>query len=848
MKKIFALILSLSMIVQCGLMESVFAAAKNNVAFEETFEGKTVSSVGASSTGIGLAEIIPDSTYGNSLHLYTDAEGSGGAGASYNISFPQQSMSGKIYFSLQYKKSTGWTSLYFGNTVNLYLNDGMFGSHLGTSTPGYMKLSKDEWHDIEVDFDIPAEKYDLYIDYEKVLSNVKFRSASPFSTFLISVSKNSDILLDNVKIVTENTTKAKDKAPEQTEQPTVTEAPASAEKTMITAGEGETVTEAIADTYIGMSGAVQAYGYKNNIIVTRDNANQEKLSFFKFIAPSVPNGKRAYLNLWLDSASYATENEVFTVYATETDWNENLASSDAPIKLIDTVGRKTFQKGEEKQWAKIDITDYVAKNSGKEISLSLRGNAIAGSTSLTFDSRENICKPNILVCDPIKKLEKTITGEMDHFQPIATEAALNDLPNTNAALREKEELNLYVIGNAYADIAVNRDIYGDFARKLSEKFSAKIHYINKAMSELIAQDAVDSASKLVEDQKPDLIILDFDSIDAKTAENIVEKYRSMNRYCEFIFAANQTDITGEGVLTLPRENLIGAEIKLSDSSPKAYIPFADKKYAIKEKDSRDIVDYFSMDDGFERKFVYENQKQYFSADEDTLIGGKYLHIKKDTARGFACGEYFVTPLGGNVRIDFQLCVFSPDTEFEMYLHPEGRQGNLTQIIFKNGVLGVGDNLTQVAEVECNQWYNIALLYNLQERKYDVVVNGAIAARDISAASAGTLGSIHIQINNGKTGDFAVDSIRTGYYREAERMLEPVEEPEESNEPKVLFDNNFDGEKPGLLVRGDAGTISYVKEGGNVFAHAERNKTTGGCSTMYSFEETKNDIVWSWISD
>src|SRR5699024_5183817 len=109
-------------------------------------EKKTAAAVGAQASGIGVAEIVADSTYGDSLHLNTDMEGTAGAGAGYSITFPTQSMSGKLSFSLNYKTSTGWTSLYFGNTICLYLNAGTLGSHLGTSTPGHMGLSANEWY------------------------------------------------------------------------------------------------------------------------------------------------------------------------------------------------------------------------------------------------------------------------------------------------------------------------------------------------------------------------------------------------------------------------------------------------------------------------------------------------------------------------------------------------------------------------------------------------------------------------------------------------------------------------------------------------------------------------------
>ena len=851
MKKFWALILSISVLMQCGGVINVFAAEQENVAFEENFEEKTAAAVGAQASGIGVAEIVADGTYGDSLHLNTDMEGTAGAGAGYSITFPTQSMSGKLSFSLNYKASTGWTSLYFGNTICLYLNAGTLGSHLGTSTPGHMGLSANEWYDIDVEFDIPAGKYDVYVNYEKIASDVSVRNAEAFRTFAVTVPRDTDILLDNIRIVTENTTSAKPADPEQAATPAPTATPEAETKKMISAGEGETIAVATADSYIGMRGAyTDAYGrkegsyvingYRSDITVTRDNGAGETMAFFKFTAPEVAEGKRAYLNLWLDSAAYASDNEVFTVYATETNWTEDLASSDAPIKLTDTVGKKVFQKDEAKQWIKIDITDYVKKNSGKEISLSLRGDSVSGTSTLKFDSRENICKPNIIVCNPVMDVPAEIKG----FSPVAAEVSFKNIANTAVAIAEKAELNVYVLGNTYADMAKNPDIYGNFIRSLSGQFGVKMNYINKAMSGLQAQDAVDMASKLMEDQTPDLIIVDFEGLGAAEASAIVAKYRGINGKCEFIFVTDGEDITGDGVLALTRERLIGAmPVDIAGNEEKAYVAPPSEKYRIKEKDEQSIVDYYSMDDGFESRFVFENQKQYFTLEDDELIGGKYLRIKKNTARGYAGGEYFMTPLGGEARIDFQLCAFSPDTVLELFFYPAGRQSVMTQIILENGVLSAGTNREKIADIKCNQWYNVAVLYNLNEYKYDVLLDGEPILRDVAAAmDSGTLISVQIQINDGNMGDVAIDSLRTSYYTEEERALEPAEEEAViSDEPRIVFSNDFESESAGVLANDSAGTISYVKEGGNTFAHIDRTSNTGSASTIYSFEETKSNI-------
>ena len=84
------------------------------------------------------------------------------------------------------KKSFSWDN----GTANggLYgKTSGDLGTHLGTSQPRYAKLTPGEWHDIEIHFGIPANSMDIYLDYERVASGVKFRTPNSFNQWTVNV-------------------------------------------------------------------------------------------------------------------------------------------------------------------------------------------------------------------------------------------------------------------------------------------------------------------------------------------------------------------------------------------------------------------------------------------------------------------------------------------------------------------------------------------------------------------------------------------------------------------------------------------------------------------------------------
>lgn len=851
-KRLLALLLSALMILQCTITSTVFAADVETVVYEEDFESANDGI--ATKVGKAEAKIVNDADYGKSLMLRTtDAAGDK---ANFAPDFSRSmDKSGTISFSVKFNKSNDWTSIYFGGSLNLYISSGRLGSHLGTSQPNHATLTPGEWHDIDVNFDVPAGVYTVSVDYEVVAKDVKFRSASAFKGVTINIDKvNNEFYFDNFRVTYKNSTAGK-KVEAPKEEPKV-EAPAvtEPERTMIEAAEGETITVAKADTYIGMSGRTSAQGHNGSVLVSHDNYSNEKMAFFKFDAPEVPDGKKAYLNLWLQGASYNFDKEIYTVFATETNWDEDLYYADDPIKLTDTVGRKVFAKDAAKQWIKIDVTDYVKANAGKEISLSLRGtNAdtkVSAGGTLTFDSRSNICKPNILVCDPIAELEPVIEKGEEMDVPKNASISFAGMSNVN----KLDEINMLVIGGAKADIAKYDDIYGDFADKVAAATGAKVNYINKAAEGLDQGAAVSKAGMLTEDQVADLVVADFDDLSEDQAIAIVNRYRGFNKNAEFVFVTNekQFESAGEGTVLALRSELIGANITdVNGGAVKSYVAGPTEKWDIKAKAKKDVVDLVNFDNysdnNIGQAMVIENQDHFFNIEDDKLIGGKYLRIKKDTYRGKVDAKYFATTMGGNLRFDFQFCLFDIDSKFNISMWPTARDSHTMDKLFVEGgaiKCGFSSPKTVYSGVKANQWYNVAILYDMDANLYDVIVDGTVVAEDlVTNLIIGNICSYEIGVAEGETADFAIDGIRTSYYTKAE-MPAPkvVEETEEDEGPAVIFDDDFEGRKVGIIEKGSSGDVSYVREDGNTFIRATRTTGTGSCTTMYNFGQTKGDVT------
>ena len=235
----------------------VFAAASaEKVVWEENFDkiSDAKSIGGIARSGDAVAEIVPDADYVRSLRF------ANGDTANSKVSFSQKfstlSAAGTISFSVKYAESNDWTSIYFDKAINLYLSNGAIGSHIGTSTPSHSKITAGEWHDVEVDFDVPSGKYDVYVDYNKCGSGVSMRTPGAFSNMSIVVDKaNNDIMFDNFRITSKpssskGTTDVKPSEP--TSEPTDNDP--EIVKEMITAANGETITLAKADTYVTTNG------------------------------------------------------------------------------------------------------------------------------------------------------------------------------------------------------------------------------------------------------------------------------------------------------------------------------------------------------------------------------------------------------------------------------------------------------------------------------------------------------------------------------------------------------------------------------------------------------------------
>ena len=851
-KRLIALLLSALMILQCTITSTVFAAELETVVYEQDFEDVSAEGL-VTKVGKAKGDIVKDADYGKSLMLQTTD--TAGDKANFAPTFSKTlDKSGTISFSIKYAKSNDWTSIYFGGSINLYLNGGRLGSHLGSTQPNHGTLSAGEWHDIDINFDVPAGVYTVSVDYEVVAKDIKFRSAAPFKGVTINVDKvNNEIYFDNFRVTYKNSTAGKKVETPKEETKVETPAVQEPERTMIEAAEGETITVAKADTFIGMAGRTSAQGKSGSVQVTHDNASNEKMAFFKFDAPQVPEGKKAYFNLWLQDASYKLEKDVYTVFATETNWDEDLFYADDYIKLTDTVGRKVFNKDAAKQWIKIDITDYVRENSGKEISLSLRGTDATVNSSnvgqLTFDSIQNICKPNILVCDPIAELEPVIEKGEEMDEPVASSISFAGMSNVN----KLDEINMLVIGGAKADIAKYDDIYGDFADKVAVATGAKVNYINKAMEGLDQAAAVSNAGGLNEDQVADLIVADFNDISEEQAKAIVNRWRGFNKYAEFVFVTNekQFESADEGTVVVLRSELIGASITdVNGGAVKSYVGAPTEKWNLKEKAAKDVVDLVSFDNysgnDIGQAMVIENQDHYFNMEDDSLIGGKYLRVKKDTKRGTVDAKYFATTMGSNLRFDFQFCLFDPNSSFNISMWPTARDSFVMDKIFiEEGKIKCGTSPKTVYNgVNANQWYNVAILYDMDTNMYDVIVDGTVVAEDLlTAMSTGNICSYEIGVSAGDTADFAIDNMRTSFYTKEEMPPEKVVEVvEEDDGPAILFESNFEEMKPGIIEKGSSGDVSYVREDGNTFIRATRTTGTGSCSTLYNFGQTKGDVT------
>lgn len=844
-KRLIALILSVVMTLSCGGIEIVFAAAGEKVVWEENFDKLSdINSVNTiSKGGDGIAELVNDSDYGKSIRFITGFET--GSKASWSQKFSNVSEAGTVSFSIKYANSNDWTSIYFGSSLNLYLNNGTIGSHIGSSTPAHRKIGADAWHDVDVNFDIPAGKYDVYVDYEKVASGVSLRNATAFSSMTISVDKiKNNVTFDNFKITSKP---SKSKATEVKDEKSNTETDDKTtenKKEMITAADGESITVAKLDTFVTTNGKSAMKGYDNSIAVTRDNASGETQAFLKFDAPSVPDGKRAYLNLYMNSASYATAAEPFSVYAVDNNWDETLGSGEARPVILDTAGRKIFANDAANNWVKIDITDYIARNSGSEISLSLRGDSVdasaAAATTLNFDSREGICKPNIIVCEPIKDVEINPTvNENKNGSAID----LSPLVNVSEKLSSGKGINMYAFGTDLCDI----ETYGAFARALADKSGAKVNYINKGLKQLGgANSFADKFYNLTEDQTIDLAVIEFSDINETTAKNAIDKLRMVNRYAEVIFVTDNP-IAADGAISVKRSDIDSAVIgNISFGAVKSYVAEPNMKYNLKQKEEKDIVDYVSFDNFADGDIgdgiLFDNQRDYIRVEDDKLCGGKVLRYKKDTAHGNIATKWFGTSVGGNLRFDIQMCFYSTDTKFTMNMFPTARDSGtvMDTVTFGDGVLNIGG---QSMEVNANQWYNLALLYDLDAHSYDVIVDGAVFVQGAATKqTTGTICSYEIDVAAGNTADFAIDSMRTGFYTDAEKPRKEVTETvEEDDGPAVIFDNDLESVPVGLISQGTSGDVSYVREDGNTFVRATRTKGNGTCTTNFSFPQTKGDV-------
>ena len=852
LNKLIALVLSFVMIATSAISTiTVSAASDMRVMYEEDFEKTGFASLNISKSGDAVAEYVNDEDYGKSLHLK-----SGSGSVKFAASIGNFSKSGVLAFSVKYTSSVDWTSLYFGGTIiSPYIYSGGLGMHLGSAgQPRYTTLTPNEWHDIEIHFDIPANSIDLYADNEKVASGVKFRTATAFNQWSVNVDKpNNEFYIDNIYFTASDATKGAPAASAPAEKPqeetkVEEQKPAEPEKVMYEAKEGETVTVAKADTFISFnSGTTAPQGKSGTVQVAKDNCSNEKISFFKFDAPEVPAGKKAYLNLWLQGKAHITA-VPFGVYAVENNWDETLHYADDYIKIIDTVGSASFLDAPVKDWVKIDVTDYVRANAGKEISLSLRGLDTTFRTvdapTLNFDSIQSVCQPNILVCDPIADLEIKTPEDKEAVMdaPVANKLSLSNLQN----VRSLKEINMYVIGNDKADTTLYKDVYGDFAAKVAKATGAKVNYINKAYKGLIAADGKDKAKYMIEDQVPDLVVADFEGIAEAQAMDIVSTWRGYNRNVEFIFVAKEGSFNIPGTITIPRAKLLGAELTdAKGGKATSYVAEATKKWPLKQKPANEVLYQWNFDNfngnNTTQQYLYEAADYYFNAEDDVLGGGgKYLHIKKDTSRDAVNTKFFAIPTGGNLRFDFQVNIINPETIFTINMWPTARDSFKMDSIMIDKLVFKTSTGTKFADLKANTWYNIAILYDMHTNEYDVVVNGeTVSEGNSTLMTMGNIGSYEFDIAAGQTADFLLDGLRIGYYNDTEKPVEIVEE--EDLGPAVLIDNDFEGISPGLIERGSSGEVSYVREDGNTFIRATRTGGNGSCSTIYKFGVTRDDV-------
>ena len=249
-------------------------------------------------------------------------------------------------------------------------------------------------------------------------------------------------------------------------------------------------------------------------------------------------------------------------------------------------------------------------------------------------------------------------------------------------------------------------------------------------------------------------------------------------------------------------------------------------------------------------WVISSNGNTFSAEPDKANGGNYLEFSKtSTSTKLEATKYF-DPVGGSLRVDFQLSLFDIASYMTMALYSfnySDDANDITTLTLNNGTLVA--NTTEVAALEANTWYDISMYFYADTYTYNVYVNGELEAENIPySMNIRTLSAFKLVSPANYAADMGIDNIRVSFITDTE--YNSTYAPEE--ESSVLIDEDFESTGAyGSYTSGTsitdssnktAGDITYQHDGSNGYIQATRTASSGTCSVLIPFKKTSQDVV------
>ncbi len=762
-------------------------------------------------------ELLPDAGEGKSLHLANNADT--GSNIAYLVSFGDTGGGLDVSFSMKTNKTdNGWTSMYLGSYVNLYLSGLTLGAHEGARQPGYGTVDFGEWNDIQLKINIPENKYDLYLNYECIGRDLPFRNPTDtIRSIEFQLGNKSDLWIDNIKISSYGVNKkevqtaaTKPVQEENTEQalPSIPEnAVAAEEDTFIT-------SEFFGGTYGSLNELEIAGGY-----------TKPKSAYLKFPGVSLKEGERAYVKLFLKAASGSG---YLSLYTCPDNWSEETLSMQNAPKLKFAAAKTFASKENVRSWVSLDITDVC---DGKPMSFCIICDTAVtdnASPAFYFASKETEAKPYIEIAAAHgKNILKT--GKTADLRPLGA------IP---------EKLNILGLGDSDGGAVRN------FAAALAEKYGADITFWDKALPGITPKSCADNLNKLVYNDAPNLVVADFSELYSDDVTALLDKIKGINGNAKIIAATdNEIYPLPQDVLCIERSALFGEVV--ADIQSTAYISGSlnDYKQPVSiVKPSRNIVlnENFDGCSGSEigNGWVIEAPADYVYTRDDG--NGKYMQLLKRNTAGSIAVKKFFEPSGGSIRLDFQLAVFQKDSFLNIDVYPTARRDGtkLSSMRVSDGKLLILNNgsFSELLDAELGKWYNVSLFYEFDTKKVTIMADGQILARNIDMLTPlGTMASVEFDVAAGNTVNIGIDNVIVSHMEECE-LPQSAEEESGESEQEYLLDDNFDSYNPGTLEAGSAGNITYAKVDGNMVAKAERTSANGSCTHVFKFSPSKRDVI------